>query len=95
MSDQQALFDFGPASRAEVTGLQRSLGAFQAFTLSISIVSPTLAMAFNVSLAAQAAGHAVPLAFRFRQISRRVQDQLLFHWAAHGETITQRAMRLA
>jgi Domain of unknown function (DUF4158) len=31
----------------------------------------------------------------FRQISRRVQGQLLFHCAAHDEAITRRAMRLA
>ena len=44
-------------------GLRRSLSAFEAFTLSLAIIAPTLAMAFNVSLAAQAAGRATPLAF--------------------------------
>ena len=46
-----------------MTGLRQSLGALQAFTLSVAVIAPTLAMAFNVTLAVQAAGRAAPLAF--------------------------------
>jgi amino acid transporter len=46
-----------------LTGLQRSLGAIEAFGFSLSIVAPTLAMAFDISLAAQSAGRAAPLAY--------------------------------
>lgn len=46
-----------------MAGLRRSLSAFEAFTLSLAIIAPTLAMAFNVALAVQAAGRAAPLAF--------------------------------
>ncbi|MDR7038904.1 amino acid transporter [Methylobacterium sp. BE186] len=42
---------------------RRPLTAFEAFVLSLAIIAPTLAMAFNVPLAAQAAGRAAPLAF--------------------------------
>ncbi|MGC2203532.1 MAG: amino acid permease, partial [Stellaceae bacterium] len=43
--------------------MTRKLGLFQAIGLSISIIAPTAAMALNVSLTAQAAGRAAPLAF--------------------------------
>ena len=43
--------------------LNRTLTGFEAFVLSLAIIAPTLAMAFNVPLAAQAAGVAAPLAF--------------------------------
>ncbi|GEP05353.1 APC family permease [Methylobacterium oxalidis] len=42
---------------------RRSLSAFEAFVLSLAIIAPTLAMAFNVPLAVQAGGRAAPLAF--------------------------------
>jgi amino acid transporter len=43
--------------------LARKLGLIEAVSLSLSIIAPTMAMAFNVTLAAQAAGSAAPLAF--------------------------------
>lgn len=43
--------------------LRRNLGLLEAIGLSLSIIAPTMAMAFNVSLAAGAAGRAAPLAF--------------------------------
>jgi amino acid transporter len=43
--------------------LRRNLGLIEAVALSLSIVAPTMAMAFNVTLAVGAAGSAVPLAF--------------------------------
>lgn len=46
-----------------MTTFRPTLSAFQAFVLSLAIIAPTLAMAFNVPLAAQAAGQAAPLAF--------------------------------
>ncbi len=46
-----------------MTTFRPTLSAFQAFVLSLAIIAPTLAMAFNVPLAAQAAGRAAPLAF--------------------------------
>lgn len=46
-----------------MSGFKRTLGAFEALTLSIAIIAPTLAMAFNVALAAGAAGAATPLSF--------------------------------
>jgi amino acid transporter len=39
------------------------LGAVEAFGFSLSIIAPTLAMAFTVSLTAQSAGRAAPLAY--------------------------------
>ena len=42
---------------------QRKLGLAEAVALSLSIVGPTMAMAFNVSLVVRAAGRAAPLAF--------------------------------
>ena len=44
-------------------GLRRNLSSLEAVGLSISIIAPTVAMAFNVTLAAGAAGTAAPLAF--------------------------------
>jgi amino acid transporter len=43
--------------------LARKLGLIEAVSLSLAVLAPTMAMAFNVSLAAQAAGPAAPLAF--------------------------------
>lgn len=43
--------------------LRRNLGLIEAVALSLSIIAPTMAMAFNVSLAVGAAGRAAPLAF--------------------------------
>lgn len=43
--------------------LERKLGLAEAAGLSLSIVAPTMAMAFNVSLVVRAAGRAAPLAF--------------------------------
>jgi len=46
-----------------MTALARKLGTVPAISLSISIMAPRAAMAVNVSLTAQAAGSAAPLAF--------------------------------
>ncbi len=43
--------------------LRRNLGLIEAVGLSLSIIAPTMAMAFNVTLAVGAAGAAAPLAF--------------------------------
>lgn len=43
--------------------LRRNLGLVEAVALSLSIIAPTMAMAFNVTLAVDAAGRAAPLAF--------------------------------
>ncbi len=43
--------------------LRCSLGTFGALSLSIALIGPTMAMAFNVKLAAKVAGQAAPLAF--------------------------------
>jgi len=43
--------------------LRRSLGAIEAFGFSLSIIAPTLAMAFTTPLTAQSAGRAAPLAY--------------------------------
>src|SRR3974377_2393114 len=40
---------------------QRKLGLAEAVALSLSIVGPTMAMAFNVSLVVRAAGRAAPV----------------------------------
>ena len=45
-----------------MTAFARKLGLIQAIGLSISIIAPAAAMALNVSLTAQAAGPAAPLA---------------------------------
>src|ERR1700754_1040419 len=42
--------------------LRRSLGAVEAFGFSLSVIAPTMAMAFNTTLMAQSAGRAAPLA---------------------------------
>ena len=46
-----------------MTHLRRNLGLIEAVALSLSIIAPTMAMAFNVTLAVGAAGRAAPLAF--------------------------------
>ena len=46
-----------------MTHLRRNLGLIEAIALSLSIIAPTMAMAFNVTLAVGAAGRAAPLAF--------------------------------
>jgi amino acid transporter len=43
--------------------LRRSLGAIEAFGFSLSIIAPTLAMAFTTTLTAQSAGRTAPLAY--------------------------------
>jgi amino acid transporter len=43
--------------------LRRNLGLIEAVGLSLSIIAPTMAMAFNVTLAVGAAGTGAPLAF--------------------------------
>lgn len=43
--------------------LHKRLGLLEAVGLSIALIGPTMGMAFNVSLAAQVAGPAAPLAF--------------------------------
>jgi len=43
--------------------LERKLGLAETVGLSLSVVGPTVAMAFNASLVARAAGRAAPLAF--------------------------------
>lgn len=43
--------------------LRRTLGTVEAFGLSLSIIAPTVAMAFVTTLSGQAAGRAVPLTF--------------------------------
>ncbi|WP_298215807.1 APC family permease [Acidocella sp.] len=48
---------------AEIASLKRNLGVIEAVALSISIIAPTMAVAFNVTLAAGVAGHAAPLTF--------------------------------
>ena len=44
-------------------GLRRTLGAAESFGLSLSMIAPTMAIAFASGVAAQSAGRAVPLAF--------------------------------
>lgn len=46
-----------------IADLHKNLGLLEALGLSIATIAPTLAMSFNVSLAAQVAGPAAPLAF--------------------------------
>ena len=46
-----------------IAELPKNLGLLEALGLSIATIAPTMAMAFNVSLAAQVAGPAAPLAF--------------------------------
>ena len=46
-----------------MTGLRKSLGAIEAFGFSLSIIAPTLAMAFATALTVQSAGRAAPLAY--------------------------------
>lgn len=53
----------GGSILTEEQGLERKLGLAEALGLSLSIVGPSMAMAFNVSLVVRAAGTAAPLAF--------------------------------
>lgn len=46
-----------------MAALRPTVTTLGAFTLSVAMIAPTLGMAFNVSLAAGAAGRATPLAF--------------------------------
>jgi amino acid transporter len=46
-----------------MAGLRRSLGAIDVFGFSLSLIAPTLAMAFTVGLTVQSAGRAAPLAY--------------------------------
>ena len=52
-----------PGMPVKARGFQRKVGLPQAVALSLSIVGPTMAMAFNVSQVVRAAGRAAPLAF--------------------------------
>ena len=63
MSVQAQLIGPGIRPASEAPSLNRKLGLAEALGLSLSIVAPTMAMAFNVSLAVRAAGRAAPLAF--------------------------------
>src|SRR5260370_4773690 len=47
----------------QLADLRRSLGAIEAFGFSFSIIAPTLAMAFTITLTAQSAGRAAPLTY--------------------------------
>jgi hypothetical protein len=47
----------------KLADLRKSLGASEAFGFSLSIIAPTLAMAFATALTAQSAGRAGPLAY--------------------------------
>ena len=51
--------------------LERKLGLAETVGLSLSVVGPTVAMAFNASLVARAAGRAAPLAFVGSSAHRR------------------------
>ena len=52
-----------PGMPVKARGFQRKVGLPQAVALFLSIVGPTMAMAFNVSPVVRAAGRAAPLAF--------------------------------
>lgn len=52
-----------------MVALRRNLSSLEAVGLSISIIAPTVAMAFNVTLAAGAAGRAAPLSFVFGTVA--------------------------
>jgi amino acid transporter len=54
---------------ADIAALRKNLGLIEAIALSLSIVAPTMAMAFNVTLAVGAAGAAAPLAFAIGTIA--------------------------
>lgn len=68
MSVGSEVFSSAESSVAEPT-LDRKLGLPEALGLSLSIVGPSMAMAFNVSLAVRAAGRAAPLAFAIATIA--------------------------
>jgi amino acid transporter len=59
VSDRNSSIHLAGAEQA----FERKLGLPEALGLSLSIVGPSMAMAFNVSLAVRAAGRAAPLAF--------------------------------
>src|ERR1700733_2543812 len=46
-----------------MSGLRRTLGVIEAFSLSLSIIGPTMAISFVTTLMGQVAGRAIPLAF--------------------------------
>jgi amino acid transporter len=46
-----------------MSGLRRTLGAIEAFGVSLSIIAPTMAISFVTTLMGQVAGRAIPLAF--------------------------------
>ena len=46
-----------------MSGLRRTLGVIEAFSLSLSIIGPTMAISFVTALMGQVAGRAIPLAF--------------------------------
>jgi amino acid transporter len=52
-----------------MTELRRNLGGLEVVGLSLSMIAPTTAMAFNVTLAAGAAGVAAPLAFAISTVA--------------------------
>jgi amino acid transporter len=52
-----------------MAGLRRNLGLMEVVGLSLSMIAPTTAMAFNVTLAAGAAGVAAPLAFAISTVA--------------------------
>jgi amino acid transporter len=55
-----------------IPALRRNLGLAEAVALSLSIIAPTMAMSFNVTLAVGAAGSAAPLAFAIGTIGLAV-----------------------
>ena len=58
-----------------MTNLRRNLGLIEAIGLSLSIIAPTMAMAFNVTLAVGAAGR-LALSGRHDLIRRGVGEFL-------------------
>lgn len=61
--------------------LHRNLGLLEAVGLSIAIIAPTLAMSFNVSLAAQVAGPAAPLAFAIGSVAMLIIGLSFVAWS--------------
>ncbi len=62
-ADEAALGQTPSALGELMRHLRRNLGLIEAIGLSLSIIAPSMAMAFNVTLAVAAAGRAAPLAF--------------------------------
>lgn len=56
-------FEHLNSKESVIAHLHRNVGLLEAVGLSIAVIAPTMGMAFNVSLAAQVAGPAAPLAF--------------------------------